>query len=321
MRVISPPSLTEEITGYLSEATGVTNLAVLPGAARRPAGDLLICDVAREAANDVIARLKEFRLDSVGSIAVERVDLSVSEVAEQAREEAPGESDDAVIWEELADRAASESRTTWAFLAFMAIAVQLVAIAVVVDSTVLIVGAMVLGPEFGAVTAICFGLLGRRWGLIGSSLRTLLVGFAFGIAVTFACAFVSRGLGWLDPGMLSEREAVQFIVKPDRWSFIVAVLAGAAGVLSITAGKSSPLVGVFISVTTVPAAGYVALAVALGDWDDVGGSLAQLAMNIAAMAVAGTATLYIQRFLWSRYGRSAPQRLRSTLMTETRPRG
>ncbi|HET8642513.1 MAG TPA: transglutaminaseTgpA domain-containing protein, partial [Pseudonocardiaceae bacterium] len=39
-------------------------------------------------------------------------------------------------------------------------------------------------------------------------------------------------------------------------ALIVALLAGAAGMLSMTSAKSAALVGVFISVTTVPAAGY-----------------------------------------------------------------
>ena len=46
---------------------------------------------------------------------------------------------------------------------------------------------------------------------------------------------------------------------------VVALLAGAAGVLSVTAGRTNVLVGVFISVTTVPAAGNLAVALALAD--------------------------------------------------------
>jgi uncharacterized hydrophobic protein (TIGR00271 family) len=160
----------------------------------------------------------------------------------------------------------------------------------------------VLGPEFGAVAAICFGLLHRRWGLIGTAFRTLFTGFTVAIAITFACALVSTWLGWIDGGNLTTNEEVQFIVKPDRWSFIVALLAGAAGVLSITAGKSSALIGVFISVTTVPAAGYAAVALALGDWAEVGHSALQLAVNVLGMVLAGTATLIVQRRFWPQVG-------------------
>jgi hypothetical protein len=67
----------------------------------------------------------------------------------------------------------------------------------------------------------------------------------------------------------AERPLTGFIWRPDRWSAVVAVLAGCAGVLSQTAGRANALVGVFISVTTVPAAGDLALSVALGAWHHV----------------------------------------------------
>lgn len=57
---------------------GATNLAVLPGAAREPAGDLVLCDVAREAAHTVLADLEASGLTERGSIAAQQVDLSLS---------------------------------------------------------------------------------------------------------------------------------------------------------------------------------------------------------------------------------------------------
>ncbi|MFC4010766.1 DUF389 domain-containing protein [Nonomuraea purpurea] len=301
LRLISPTARTDEATAVLEECPGVTNIVVLPGAAREPKGDLILCDAARESANEVLGKLTW--LEEEGSIAVERVDLSLSRAADDAIEEAPGEPDDAVVWEELEQRVRAESRISWAYLVFLAIATQLAGIGVLLNSPILIVGAMVLGPEFGAIAAICFGLLHRRWHLIITSFKTLVIGFAVAIAVTFACALVSRWLGWIDLGNLTRNAEVQFIVKPDRWSFIVALLAGAAGVLSITAGKSSALVGVFISVTTVPAAGYVAVALALSDWPEVAGSVSQLAVNVVGMIIAGTVTLLVQRKFWPQVGR------------------
>jgi uncharacterized hydrophobic protein (TIGR00271 family) len=301
LRLISPAARTGEATTVLEDCPGVTNIVVLPGVAREPVGDVILCDAARESANEVLDRLKW--LETEGSIAIEQVDLSLSRVATDAIEEAPGEPDDAVVWEEFAQKVHADSRVTWAYLAFLAIATQLAGIGILQNSPILIVGAMVLGPEFGAVAAICFGLLRGRWHLVITSLRTLVIGFTVAIAITFACALVSHWLGWIDIGHLRQNGEVQFIVKPDRWSLIVALLAGAAGVLSVTAGKSSALVGVFISVTTVPAAGYVAVALALGDWEEVYGSVSQLAVNILGMVIAGTATLLVQRKFWPQVGR------------------
>ncbi|MEO3793756.1 DUF389 domain-containing protein [Nonomuraea sp. B10E15] len=301
LRLISPPSRAEEVTAVLEDCPGVTNIVVLSGAARLPSGDVILCDAARESANEVLGRLKW--LEKEGSIAIEHVDLSLSRTAEEAVEEAPGEPDDAVIWEEFAHRVQGESGITWAFLVFLAIATQLAGIGVLQNSVILIIGGMVLSPEFGPIAAVCFGLLRRRWRLVVHALRTLITGFAAAIAVTFACALVSHWLGWIGPGDLATGEEVRFIVTPDRWSFIVALLAGVAGVLSITAGKSTALIGVFISVTTVPAAGYLAVALALGQWAQVAGSVSQLSMNVAGMILAGTTTLMVQRKFWPQVGR------------------
>ncbi|MEV5500090.1 DUF389 domain-containing protein [Nonomuraea fuscirosea] len=301
LRLIVPAARTEEATAVLEDCSGVTNIVVLPGAGRDPQGDVVLCDAARESANEVLGRLKW--LETEGSIAAEQIELSLSDGARDAVHEAPGEPDDAVIWEHLSQQVYANSRITWAYLAFLAIATQLSGIAVLQDSLILIVGAMVLGPEFGAVAAICFGLLHRNGHLIVNALRTLVVGFGVAMAITYACALVSYGLGWIAPGDLDTSAEFHFIVKPDRWSFIVALLAGAAGVLSITAGKSSALIGVFISVTTVPVAGFVAVASALGDWSEVAGSVAQLAVNLAGMVIAGTLTLLVQRKFWPQVGR------------------
>lgn len=185
-------------------------------------------------------------------------------------------------------------------MVFLTVATQLAGIAVVIDNPILIVGAMVLGPEFVPLARICVGLLRRRVTWIWQGLRTLAAGFAIAIAVTFACALVGSWWGWVTPEMLASRPLTEFVIHPDKWSFIVALLAGCAGVLSLTSAKSSTLVGVFISVTTVPAAANVGVALAVGVWSQVSLSLIQLGVNLGGIVAAGVATLLVQRVLWAR---------------------
>ncbi|MFI5801636.1 DUF389 domain-containing protein [Streptomyces sp. NPDC051561] len=313
VRVITPATHTDEVLRITTESPAAVNVLKMPGAAHDPPGDLVEFDVAREGANSVLESLRTLGLKESGAITVEQLDLSISAASQRAEEAAPGDPDDAVIWDELTARTTAETRLTWAFLAFLALATQIAAIGALLDQPILIVGAMVLGPEFGPVAAICFGVLTRSMSLVGTSVRTLVVGFTVAVLITMACAAVSRLLGWVTPAMLDDRPLTSFIIHPDRWSLIVALLAGVAGILSMTAGKSSSLVGVFISVTTVPAAGNLAVAVPLGHWNEVTASLIQLGVNLAGMLVAGTATLFIQRALWAKYG------LRVTVARRTTP--
>lgn len=302
VRVISPAVSTDEVLRIADDHPAIVNVVKMLGAAHAPKGDFVEFDVAREAANGVLDQLTALGLKDTGAITVEQLDLSISTASEVAEEVAPGDPDDAVVWKELAARTATDTRVTWGFLAFLALATQIAAIGALLDQPILIVGAMVLGPEFGPVAAICFGLLRGDRRLIGAAVRALVIGFTVAIAITLACASVSRLLGWITPGMLDDRPLTDFIIHPDKWSFIVAVLAGVAGILSLTAGKSSALIGVFISVTTVPAAGNIAVAVALAHWPEVGASFEQLGINLAGMLIAGTLTLLVQRTLWARYG-------------------
>lgn len=308
VRAIVPPDQTEEVAAVLGAHVGVTNVVVLPGAARIPAGDVVHCDVAREAADEVLAALKERGIARSGSIAVSEGDLAISDAAEEAERRAPGHGDDAVVWDQLYRDLEEGSRLTWTFGAFLVLATMLAGIASLLDSPVLIVGAMVLGPEFVPIAALAFALLTRRWRLLARAGGTLAAGFAIAVAITFVCAWASREIGMIDPAALPDsRPVTGFVYRPDRWSFVVALLAGVAGVLSLTSGKASALVGVFISVTTVPAAGNLAVALALGHLSEVRGSVLQLAVNVCGMVLAGMVTFVVQWFCWNlvlRRGRS-----------------
>ncbi|MBO0705967.1 MAG: DUF389 domain-containing protein [Candidatus Dormibacteraeota bacterium] len=300
VRVVAPPHCTPSLCESLEANPAVTNVLVLDGAARKPPGDAIFFDVVREGASALFDELRGLGVVREGSISVEHVDATISDAARAAAASTPGYEEDAVVWEELDEHTREGATLTWAFLAFLAIAVQIAGVGIILDSPILIVGAMVLGPEFGPIAAICFGLFRRDVRRISMGLRTLVLGFAVGIAITFVGALVARWLGWIEPGLLTQRTLTAFIVQPDRWSLIVAVLAGAAGILSLTSSRSTTLVGVFISVTTVPAAGNVALALALASWHEVIASAEQLGVNVAGMIVAGTLTLLIQRVAWSR---------------------
>ncbi|MGV9663288.1 DUF389 domain-containing protein [Nocardia niigatensis] len=301
LRILAPATLTDEILDILGNDDAVTGLVALRGAVIRPAGDLVTAQLAREAANDVVQKLRDLRVHQLGSMELEQVGTWLSRSGFEAEIRTPGSSADAVVWAEVAQRAYEETELNWTYLSFLALATTIASIAIVTDSQILTVGAMVLGPEFGPIAALGVALVRRRFVLLRLALRTLVAGFAAAIGITILLALAARGLGWISlADIAGPRPATGFIYTPDKWSFIVAVVAGAAGVLSITSAKSLGLAGVFISVTTVPAAGNIALGVAFGDGSAVWGSAAQLLINIAGMALAGWATLVVQQMVWSR---------------------
>lgn len=302
IRVIAPTEAAEATYAVLRDNAGVTNIVVLPGVAREPAGDLLLCDVAREAASDLLEDLRGLALDRDGAIEVSTVDASLSKSSQRAEAAAPGTPGDAVVWEEVESQTSEESTLTVAYLTFLVIATLIAGVGVLLDSPILIVGAMVVGPDFGPLAGLCVAIVQRRPSFALRSLVALTIGFPIAIASTATAAALGRAVGAIDDRMLTAtRPLTSFIWHPDEFSFLVAFLAGVAGMLSLTAAKSGALVGVLISVTTVPAAANLGVALAFADGPEMRGSAIQLGVNLGCLVLAGSVTLQIQRWAFKRH--------------------
>jgi uncharacterized membrane protein len=183
LRAVCPVDLTDRALAVLKEHAGVTHVVLLRGAAIEPAGDVLEADLAREAADEVVA-----------------------------------------------------SHARWASTARAALA--------------------------------------------------LAIGFPLAMLVTAGVAVQGPVSGLFDRNRVLAGHQVGFVSQVGPFSLIVALLAGAAGMLSMTSAKSAALVGVFISVTTVPAAGCAAVAAILGEWELFAHSAGQLAVNLVGIVVA-----------------------------------
>jgi uncharacterized hydrophobic protein (TIGR00271 family) len=206
-----------------------------------------------------------------------------------------------VVWEEVEARTSETTELGGSFLAFMALACLIAAVGIFINSQILIVGAMVVGPEFGPLAGLCVAFVERRRGAVLRSLQALAVGFPVGITAAFLFTLICVATGLLDSGFTSaDSSLTRFISKPEEFSFIVAVFAGAAGVLSLTSAKSGALVGVLISVTTIPAASNIGVSAALANWSDWRGAMAQLVVNLTGIVVAGILTLWLQRGIFER---------------------
>jgi uncharacterized hydrophobic protein (TIGR00271 family) len=296
LRIVSPSERTAQVLELLERNPAVLNLVHLPGAARKPPGDVLLCDVVHEETSIVLAELRRLGLDRDGSIALEEIDLELAATAERAEKDARGSPADAVVWEQVEQRTSESAELSFSFLAFMVLATMIAAVGILTDSQILIIGAMVVGPEFGPLAGFCVAVVQRRLELARRSLLALVVGFPLAIGATALGTWLLHQAGRAPETVeATGRPATYFISHPNTFSVIVAVLAGVAGMLSLTTAKSGALVGVLISVTTIPAAANVGVATAYGDWAEFRGALAQLGINLVAICAAGIATLLVQR--------------------------
>jgi uncharacterized hydrophobic protein (TIGR00271 family) len=183
----------------------------------------------------------------------------------------------------------------------MLLATMIAALGILQDSQILIIGAMVVGPEFGPLAGLCVALVQRERRLASRSLAALALGFPLAIAAALVLALVLRAADSAPDALTTvSHPATLFISHPDEYTVLVALLAGVAGALSLTTAKSGALVGVLISVTTIPAAANVGVASAFGEWGEVGGAASQLALNLVCIVAAVVTTLSLQRRLYRR---------------------
>ena len=308
LRLIVPADLIDVVVEQLAASPGVVHLVRGTGSVTKPDGHLVLCDVARESANEVIERLQDHDVHRRGAILVEAVELVVSDAAAAAEASSPGEGGDALVWEQLEARTREETTLTVSFLIFMAIAATISAIGILLDSPILIIGAMVVGPDYGPLAALCVALVRGRRRQALAAVRTLVAGFVFAAFVALCATLLFRVTSIApDAYGIADRQLTAFIARPDALAAVVAILAGIVGMLSLTEGRSGALIGVLVSVTTIPAIGNIAAAAAFESWHDVQGAAVQLGVNVAGLIVAGVVTLKVQaRTTTARPSRRSP---------------
>ena len=134
MRLVVPDDLKQPVLDLVCAAPAVASVICLENAARKPPGHVILADVAREDASVIVGDLRELDLDRRGTIALDYVDTSISDAATAAEKAAHGTPSDAVVWEQVESRTSEETEMSFAFLAFMVIAMLIAGVGVLTDS-------------------------------------------------------------------------------------------------------------------------------------------------------------------------------------------
>ena len=297
VRLVSPADRTEHLVDVLLTDSGVSNVVVLPGSARRPDGDAVQFDVLPRSANVVLRQLDAFAGDRRGPIAVESVDAAIGDQTTPPRHRLV-ERDIAPVWDVVEAKIRADAICAPSFYILLAIAGLIGAVGILTNSQILIVGAMVVGPEYNAIMGIALGIDKRNRPPVVRGVLALLAGFTAAIIVTLIFGLAIRWSGNTPQAyLLGVRPVSSLIANPNLFSVIVAVLAGIVGVVSLTEARAAALIGVFISVTTVPAAADTGLSIAYASWTEAWGSALQLLLNVTLLIAIGAAVLRLQRII------------------------
>lgn len=304
VRVVSPAEVTDRVVARLTADSGVSNLVVLRSAVTQPDGDSVQFDLAQASGNRVLRQLRDLGLDRRGSVLVETVEAAL---VDEASQEAPGVSyhrERAPVWDLVEARIRADAEYPPSFFGLLVFAGLIGACGILTNSQILVVGAMVVGPEYSAIIAVALGIDRGDRRAVNRGLLVLLAGFALAIAVTLAFAACIRWSGKTPEAYLhGVRPVSDLINTPNLFSVVVAVIAGLVGVVSLTLAKATTLTGVFISVTTIPAAADIGVSLVYRAWSEAVGSLEQLLLNVGLLIVIGALGLHVQRAFWRAWQR------------------
>jgi uncharacterized hydrophobic protein (TIGR00271 family) len=212
-----------------------------------------------------------------------------------------------LIWADVLGQAHLYARPVARYLVFMVTAGVIAGFGVIEVNQILIVGAMAVSPDLLPVTATCVALVAHRAQLAARALLTLTVGLG---SACVAAALVTASLDLFDllpTGFAVGESALSGLTTVNSSTIGVALAAGVAGMLALET-RASAVVGVGISITTIPAAAYLGVAAGNGELSKVWGAAAVLAVNVAMLLIGGTATLLLQRRVAERPRKSLPDR-------------
>ena len=137
-------------------------------------------------------------------------------------------------------------------------------------------------------------LVRRRRGRRSWHCRAITIGVVVAAAVAFVATVAFRVTGIApDAYDIADRQLTAFISRPDGWQPSSPCWPESWHAVA-DQGRSGALIGVLVSVTTIPAIGNIGAAAAYRSWHDVGGATLQLAINVTGLVAAGALTLAVQ---------------------------
>jgi len=148
-----------------------------------------------------------------------------------------------------------------------------------VNSTAVIIGAMLISPLMGPIVGIGYGAATLELALIRRGLKNLLTATVLSLAVS-ALYFKLTPLTDAGSELLAR-------TQPSTWDVLIALFGGAAGAIGLTRREHSNVIpGVAIATALMPPLCTAGYGLATAHWDYFGGALYLFSINCVFISVA-----------------------------------
>ncbi|MDS0260834.1 TIGR00341 family protein [Haloarcula sp. S1CR25-12] len=207
------------------------------------------------------------------------------------------EDEDRIAREELTAKAEALAPSLSTYVTMTVISAVIATAGLLLDSPAVVVGSMVIAPLIGPAMTANVGTVVDDHELFVRGVKLQVFGLLLAIASATAFALLVRTANVVPPiADVTSVDQVRERVAPDFLSLVVALGAGAAGVLSLTSGVSTALVGVMIAVALIPPAATVGIGIAWGQPMVSLGSGVLVLVNILSINLAVLVGLWYQGY-------------------------
>mgnify|MGYP000076635099 CR=1 FL=1 len=244
------------------------------------------------AVEPVLDDLRETGIDREAFTVVLSAETVVSKRFEELQERYAAEEDEGrIAREELTAKANELAPPLPSYVILTVVSAVIATAGLLLDSPAVVVGSMVIAPLVGPAMAASIGTVVDDPELFVRGVKLQALGMGLAVVSAAAFAWAVKTIYLIPPGMeITAVPEIQERLTPDFLSLVVALGAGVAGVLSLSTGVSTALVGVMIAVALMPPAATVGIGLAFGQPAVSIGSgvlalVNGLSINLAALVV------------------------------------
>lgn len=207
------------------------------------------------------------------------------------------EEGDRVARQELRARADDLAPDVSMYVALTIVSVVVATAGVLLDDAAVVVGSMVIAPLIGPAMATAAGSVLDDRDLFRRGVRLQLIGAVVAVSTATVFAVVVKETYLVPPGLeIGLIDQVRGRIAPGVLSLAVALGAGVAGALSLSATVSAALVGVAIAVALIPPVAVIGIGVAWGRPLMAAGATLLVLVNFLSINAAAMATLWYKGY-------------------------
>ena len=291
LKAVCPTALVDDVIKLVTETHGTGRISLSRGTEVDDGLDIIETEIPDVSVDQLIAGLAELDGWETG-------DVTLTTVGEGERFEfangeaiAVGDSEGALGSQQVRMMLRHLVRVDYQYVLLMMMAALIATVGLIGGLAIAIIGAMAFSPDLGRLNAMGFAILIRDLRLMLRASRSLAVGMVIAITLAAAGTLLLQAVGATnDPLSEIPERLTDFVSVLDGFTVTVAVAAGIAAMVVFIAERGSAAVGVGVSITTIPAAAYIGIAIAERAWSQAGDAGIVLIVNIASVVVAEVVT-------------------------------